>query len=315
MSNYLKPLLLPVLLLTSITALASIKTDTVRKSDTVVKKDTVYIFNPSRFSEYEPNYFTSNFGQNYYGQVKFKVSFKFDLDFGNKRDKLFFAYTQLAYWDLYKDSAPIRELDFTPTLYYERRFKSINPAIGKSWHYSLFDVKGGFLHQSDGQPAGIYNRSIFKITANTDMEFARNTPTQDCLGLDVLDITIRTWIWRMVSPDNYNIADYQGYGQLITTWKFDYNRKSASTNSSNSTLNRSYPIVINDVVTPAKAGISNELNISINPFIKVPHWGGFPYILLQYFHGYGENLINYDNRYTGGKALNEFRAGIQFRVF
>jgi hypothetical protein len=29
----------------------------------------------------------------------------------------------------------------------------------------------------------------------------------------------------------------------------------------------------------------------------------------------GENLINYDNRYTGGKALDEYRFGMQFRVY
>src|SRR5690242_19122832 len=114
----------------------------------------------TRYSEYEPNYFLTNFGQDYYGQVKFKISFKYDLGIRDSVNKLFFAYSQFAFWDLYKSSAPMRELDFTPMLWYQRK---INKFFGNNkWQIKPQYLRFGFLHQSNGQTDSL-NRSLFKI--------------------------------------------------------------------------------------------------------------------------------------------------------
>ena len=269
--------------------------------------DTARTHVKNRFSEYENNYFISQLGNTYYGHVKFKVSFKFDLSLPYRKNKAFFAFTQTAFWDLYGPSAPIRELDFTPVLFFEHDFEKEFDLGGSS--FTVFDFKVGYLHQSDGQPTGPFNRSIFKIIGNTDMGFHRNIRGQSALALNVADISVRTWIWNMVDDQNKNIADYQGYGQLITTLKFDYSNKASTSNYG------SYPIVINDVITPAKIAVSNELNVMFDPYIGVRGAPWFPYLIFQYFHGYGENLINYDNRYNKHKALDEYRFGVLFRVF
>lgn len=277
------------------------------KDNTNKAKDTTNNYVKNRFSEYEPNYFISQLGSTYYGHVKFKISFKFDLSLPYTKNKAFFAFTQTAFWDLYGPSAPMRELDFTPTLFFEHDFYKESKL--EKWHFEVTDFKIGYLHQSDGQPAGPLNRSIFKITGNTDLGFHRDIRGQSAFGLDVIDVSVRTWIWNMVDEQNKNIADYQGYGQLIGTLKFDYNNKSRTTGY------RSYPFVINNVITPAKKGITNELNVFIDPFIGIRRAPWFPYLIVQYFHGYGENLINYDNRYNNFKALDEYRFGVLFRVY
>lgn len=260
----------------------------------------------SRYSEYEPNYILTNFKQSYYGQVKFKISFKFDLVPTFQKDKFYFAYTQYAFWDVYQPSAPMRELDFTPTVFYEHMFN--NGFQSKDWNFKDFSLKIGYLHQSNGQD-GVLNRSIFKITGNGDMAFKKNIPGQNSFGLDAVAISLRTWIWNMVADENKEIAKYQGYGQLITTFNFDYHSKAATTHY------RSYPVQVNNAFIPAKAGISNAFNLLLNPFIGHTHTQWVPYLIFQYWHGFGESLVNYDNRYYNYKALNEYRLGIQFRVY
>jgi outer membrane phospholipase A len=92
----------------------------------------------------------------------------------------------------------------------------------------------------------------------------------------------------------------------VSTFRFDYGVKNQY---------RPYQVEISDEFTPARAGITNELNLKVNPFIGHQSFDWMPYLFIQYFHGYGEGLLNYDNRNTNFKPLNLFRLGIEFRVF
>ncbi|MGZ3752697.1 MAG: phospholipase A, partial [Mucilaginibacter sp.] len=257
----------------------------------------------SRFSEYEPNYIISNFGQDYYGQVKFKISFKFDLKLKSEINKFYFAFTQIAFWDLYQQSAPMREFDLSPALYYEHRLRK-SFSMG-SWLVKWNNYQLGYLHESNGQ-AGAGNRSIFKVIANTDIDITRKKPEQITFTLSQISLTFRTWIWNMVDNENKYIADYRGYGQLVSAFKFDYGMKAND---------RPYQLVLTDIVTPARVGISNELSLEFDPFIGHLDYDWIPYLFAQYFHGYGEGLLNYDNRDSNFKPVDVFRIGVRFRVF
>src|SRR5258708_6547076 len=108
-----------VLMLFSVSCFSEIINDTTKRQPPQHDPDSSKKNIPplqSRFSEYEPNYIISNFGQSYFGQVKFKISFKFDLKIKSEINKFYFGFTQIAFWDLYEQSAPMREFDLTPTL-------------------------------------------------------------------------------------------------------------------------------------------------------------------------------------------------------
>ena len=257
----------------------------------------------TRFSEYGPNYIVSNFGQNYFGQVKFRISFKFDLKTNTQTNKFYFALTQNVFWDLYKQSSPMREYDFLPTLFYEHR---LNKSFSMGdWWLRLNNYTINYLHASNGQ-AGPDNRSLYKLIGSSDIEMIRKKPEQIKFTLAEMAFTVKAWIWNMVDQENHNIADYQGYAQLVSTFRFDYGVKNQY---------RPYQLEINDVFTPAKTGITNELNLKVNPFIGHANYDWIPYLFVQYFHGYGEGLLNYDNRNTNYRPQNLFRLGIEFRVF
>lgn len=293
-----------LLLFFSLVCFSQTPNDTLKKPVKIPESDTVKDNIPSRFSEYEPNYIISNFGQRYFGQVKFKISFKFDLNIKSEIDKVYFGFSQIALWDLYEHSSPMREFDLTPVLFYEHRLNKVF-SIGDSWQIKFRNYRLGYLHESNGQD-GPSNRSYYKVIANADIEIARKKTKQLKFTLESILFNVRTWLWNMVDNENKNIADYRGYGQLVSTLKFDYGIKNRY---------RPYQIELSDVFTPAKAGLSNEVNLEFNPFIGHRDYDWIPYLHLQYFHGYAEGILNYDNRNNNYRPINTFRAGLQFRVF
>lgn len=257
---------------------------------------------PNRYTAYEPNYFLTNFGQDYYGQIKFKVSFKYDLLIPSKENKIYFAYTQFAFWDIYKPSAPMRELDFTPMLFYQRTFHK-NQAAKADFISGFNYIRIGYLHQSDGKSDST-NRSLFKLFIHASYKIENNR-NNSCFKIKTFELHPQAWIWNMLASQNSNIADYQGYGQLISILNFDFNRLSTED---------VYPLTLNTVIIPAKKTTSIVANISVNPFIKNVHTAWIPNIYFQYWNGYGESLINYDNRLNNYRRLSELRLGVQFRV-
>jgi outer membrane phospholipase A len=287
----------------ALNSLAQSKPDSVVKRVAVIDPDTVKDV-PGRLTEYEPNYIVSNFTQNYFGQVKFQLSLKFDLNIRSEKNKLYFALTELVFWDMYRRSAPMKELDFKPILFYQHKLNRLY-AVNDKWLFKISDYQVGFQHESNGQD-GPSNRSLYKIIAGADFDFLRKEPVQFKFTLSRVSLSARAWAWTMVDPENSNIADYKGYGQLVSAFQFDYGEKNKY---------RPYQLQIYDIFTPANAGITNELNLEFNPFIGHLDFDWIPYLHLQYFHGYGEGLLYYDNANTNHRPINLFRVGVEFRVF
>ncbi|MBS1520151.1 MAG: phospholipase A [Bacteroidetes bacterium] len=287
----------------TIPCLAQSKSDSLKKQVKVIDPDTIKDV-PNRLTEYEPNYIISNFTQNYFGQVKFQLSLKFDLNIRSEKNKLYFALTELVFWDLYRRSAPMKELDFKPILFYQHKLNKLY-AVDDKWLFKISDYRIGFQHESNGQD-GSSNRSLYKIIGGMDLAFLRKEPEQLKFTLSKVTFSARAWAWTMVDPENSNIADYTGYGQLTTALQFDYGVKSRF---------RPYQLEVYDIFTPARAGMTNEVNVTFNPFIGHLDFDWIPYLHLQFFHGYGEGLLYYNNSNTNYKPINLFRVGVQFRVF
>ena len=193
-------------------------------------------------------------------EAKFQLSIKVLIlkDLFKGRGNLFFAYTQRSWWQIYNTSAPFRETNYEPEAFLRLNFNY--PAIAWLRQKYLFI---GFAHQSNGQGEDLsrsWNRFYLEFFAATD---------NFMLGL-------KPW-YRVpenaATDDNPDIDEYLGYGKLYGAYKFRdlvfsftlYNNLRFDENRNSLELGLSY-------------ALKNNLRL-----------------YLQYYNGYGESLIDYNN--------------------
>lgn len=246
--------------------------------DQRVIREVSTVENPFVITPHRPNYvlpvqYTTNpHNESYEGnlpagkgldsiEMKFQISMKFPLAFNlfGKKNSLWVAYTQQAFWQAYNSSisAPFRESNYEPEI-----FMSFN--IDSDW----FGIRPKYLnigldHQSNGR-SDPYSRSWNRIYA--DFIFEK----------DNLVVSIKPW-YRIPesrqNDDNPDIEKYLGYGELngiyvMGNYSVDFmlrNNLRASDNKGAIQLGFTFPL-----------------------------WGklrGY----VQYFNGYGESLIDYNH--------------------
>jgi hypothetical protein len=111
-----------------------------------------------RLSFNEPMYIM--FGAHDGANAKFQLSFKFRIyegkDPASKRfiDNLYFAYTQFSLWDLHSASKPFEDTNYRPSLYYYLSDTGVKNSV-----ISRLSIASGFEHESNGR-AGADSRSI-----------------------------------------------------------------------------------------------------------------------------------------------------------
>ena len=205
-------------------------------------------------------------------EVKFQLSIKSKLwqDIFDHDVDLWFGYTQLSLWQLYRfaDSSPFRETNYEPELLFNFRT-----------NYDMLGLRGrminiGVNHQSNGQSEPL-SRSWNRIITN--------------LGFERGNFTLLVTAWyrlpeSAVDDDNPDMDDYLGYGELRGSYCYRNQRFGLLfRNNLRSDTNRS----------------TFELEWSV-PLL--PNVG----LTLQYFYGYGESLLDYDhcvNRLSIGVIL------------
>ncbi len=208
-------------------------------------------------------------------EAKFQISFKVKLweDIFGKDMDLWFAYTQLAFWQVYNKqfSSPFRETNYEPELLLNFRTD-----------YDLLGLRGrminlGLNHQSNGRARPL-SRSWNRVVANFGFE------------RDRFNLLARAW-YRIPEnekdDDNPDIDKYMGYGEL---WGFYYLNKQ-----------RFALMVRNNLRFSGNRG-ALQLEWS---FPLIEHVSGY----LQYFNGYGESLIDYNksvNRFSIGFMLTDW---------
>lgn len=197
-------------------------------------------------------------------EAKFQLSIKIPLLVGLFEDRadIFGAYTNRSFWQVYntENSSPFRETNHEPELWIQSRHD------WKLWGFNNRINTLGFVHQSNGR-GGVLSRSWNRVYAS--FLFERNN----------LAIGIKPW-YRIPESDeddnNSDITDYLGHGELRAAYKW---RKHTF-----STMLR------------------NQLESGFDRGAVELAWsfplGGYPYIkgYVQYFYGYGESLIDYDQR-------------------
>lgn len=249
-----------------------------------VGNDSSFIISFYKPTYFLPAYYTASQDQSVYSNadqqklknLEFKFQFSLKVPIARQlfgyRSSLYFAYTQMSYWQAYAKSPFFRESNYEPELLLTNKLDL--PGIF-GWYAKLLNF--GLVHQSNGR-GGDMERSWNRIYA--DLMVAHNN----------LAVSLRPWYiidessYRM---HNHDIAKYLGYGEMIISYKFHEN---------------TFSLQARNIIDSGFRRGSEMLTWS---FPLTTHLRGYA----QLFSGYGQSLIEY-NHYTNsagvGIALNDW---------
>jgi outer membrane phospholipase A len=228
-------------------------------------------FFKEHISGYEPMYFIAGTKS---PNAKFQISFAYQLlnEDGPLAEKapwlkgFHIAYTQTSLWDLSAPSAPFYDTSYKPEFFYA--WENVTRANPTNWFQ--LDLQGGLKHESNGK-SGADSRSV-------NIAYFRPTLT---IGRDEgLQLTLQPRAWAYIGSlsDNPDIKDYRGYADLrgVAGWKRGLQfaalgRIGKDGNRGSVQLDLTYP--------------------------TMRFFGSFSlYLDVQYFNGYGESLLGYNQR-------------------
>lgn len=199
-------------------------------------------------------------------EAKMQISFKTKLweDVFNSRADLWFAYTQKSDWQVWnqgKQSAPFRNHDYSPEILLTHPVKSKLP-----WGGQLRLLGTGFIHESNGQSrpeSRSWNRAYIMA------------------GMEWNKLTVLSRLWLRVDSkgdedDNPDINRYMGYGDLKLKYQIQPKHHVLSTLRFNPRSGKG----------AIELGYTFPIKGKLNAYVRG-------------FHGYGENLIDYNHKQTG----------------
>jgi phospholipase A1/A2 len=224
------------------------------------------------FSGYEPLYFIA--GPDY-PNAKFQISFKYQL-FSNTGPLakaypavkgLHIAYTQTSLWDLTSTSKPFVDTSYKPEVFY-----GIRRVDGGRWaNWLRLDLQAGLQHQSNGK-SGDDSRSL---------NVAYFEPTLILGNEDDFHFSLAPRVWTYLGSldENPDIKDYYGNVAVRSTMGWGRNLLLSATGRIGDDANR--------------GSIQFDLSYPLMRFL----YGNFGlYLYAQYFLGYGESLLRYNER-------------------
>lgn len=198
-------------------------------------------------------------------EVKFQISLKHILADYDNAGSLWLGYTQLAFWQAYNQSyaQPFREIIYEPELIYSLRPNEL----------SIFNF--GAVHQSIGQ-SNPSERSWNRVYVEPGIQF-------NFSGEERLIVQVRWWkiIQEASLNDNPDIGNYLGYREFNLRfvqdggWKLNVLSRIRSTQ-----VDIAAPLAV-WFLQPAEGENGNNLDIH-----------------MQYFNGYGEGLLDYNQSHT-----------------
>ncbi|MDR3607166.1 MAG: phospholipase A [Oligoflexia bacterium] len=220
--------------------------------------------------QYKPLYFLM--GHPY---TKIEISFKTQI----VRDvPVYFAYTQLMMWDTFNPSPYFYDINYNPLAFYRFHFNTGN----EQW----LDVIP-FEHESNGR-GGALERSWNRTGLDYHIRQSLNTKT-------ALYWDFKIWAPYYYNPNNPDLAQYRGLWELNLSlsqfmgdfFEFD------------DLIFRLYPGG-ESLTNPLHGG--QELTLRL----KAKFRRFLPLVIMQVFHGYAEDLLDYQDDRWG------IRAGLGF---
>ena len=221
----------------------------------------------------EPTIQLPLFGDNVFDnmEMKFQISFEVPLwtRILSRPLDLYFGYTQLAFFQAYNKeySSPFRETNYEPELGLHWQPGTRIGLAGSRWR--LASARAALVHQSNGRSEPL-SRSWNRITGEATLE------------RDDLSLGLRLWTQLDSNPpDNPDIEDYLGFGELRASYDLGRQRLGLMARS------------------PAHPTVQLDWSYLLGDRVR---------LYVQYFNGYGESLIDYDhsvNRIGVGFMLDD----------
>jgi phospholipase A1 len=229
-------------------------------------------FFKEHFSGYEPTYFIIG-PEN--PNAKIQISFKYQL-FSNSGPLVknvpalkgvHLAYTQTSLWDLESLSKPFVDTSYKPELFF------VLPRVdaGRWGDWIRLDLQAGLQHESNGK-SGTDSRSLNIAYFDTKLILGTEGGFQ-------VSVEPRVWAYLGSLDENPDIANYRGYFGLRTTLGWDRGLWFAAKGQVGDDWNRG----------------SLQLDLSY-PLMRFLYGNLGLYLYAQYFLGYGESLLHYNER-------------------
>lgn len=254
----------------SLTASAQIVPD---RSDVVNSDSVREAFDRSPyFGLYKDNYFIFGTSVNH-TPSKTNSNIKFQISIAQRLTRstlpwgtyLFLFYTQKCFWNVLENSMPMTDLNFNPGIGLTKPLFVRNRYVGK---LTLMAE-----HESNGRD-GLASRSWNKISLAASVMIAPQ-----------ITVHGKAWIPIVDGQNNRDILDYSGIYQVGTSFSSTNKRFGAS------------------VILVKRRGWSLNYNVIVELNYRIFRRDN-QFLFLQFYNGYGENLLEYN------KFHSMVRAGI-----
>jgi len=222
----------------------------------------------SRLTFHEPMFAAVGAHENL--NVKFQLSFKFRIFQPENPastallDNLYFGYTQFSLWDLGKESAPFRDTNYRPSVFYYRPDTGIHGGA-----LTRLSFAGGIEHESNGRD-GDASRAINTVFVRPTFHFG--------------DLNDYHWKFEpklyayLTRTGNTDIAHYRGFGDFRVSYGAPNGWELAAT--------------LRKGTRKAYGSVDAQLSYPMSRIFT----GTAGYLFVQYFTGYGESLLDYNHK-------------------
>ncbi|MBU1668073.1 phospholipase A [bacterium] len=245
-------------------------------------------YSTSKYNKHYSQYVHDNLPSTYEKnmEVEFQLSLQKPLSYNllGLNEYISVAYTQQVWWQMYSDSAPFRETNYSPEI-----FMSIPSLYEVDQLNNLKRIQFGYRHQSNGQD-GYRSRSWNRLFLSSFWQFENfflkaqgwyripetKKPEEFYTGVNP-DVT---------GDDNPNIEEYLGYGDIHLKYLYGKNQFGF--------------MLRNNLKLDGNRGA-----IQIDWSAPLPHSEN-SYWYTKVFNGYGESLIDYD------KSITKISVGFAF---
>lgn len=232
------------------------------------KQNYLLVYTHNNTKAYQPIYGPILGSQYRDEEVKFQISFQGKI-WENDDFDIGMAYTQQSYWQLFNKplSSPFRESNFEPEVFI--KWKDAQGPEGYKTNYQF-----GFDHQSNGR-SDPFSRSWNRIYG----EIQLTEPGSAYQQKSPYYMALKTWFRipeKAINDNNPDITNYYGF------WEFNGRLTHGK--------QRYHMMLRNNLHTKNNRG-AVQLDWSWKVSEEFDTY-------VQFFHGYGENLIEYNHRNT-----------------